>query len=518
MAFAPGDNSHALLVMNAVLQSQPFYRMVQLQLARTDLAQSFEVGLIGSTPFPQIPMDSSRGLFVLARHACRLRRSVDTAVQTSHAFTAPALLHVQGATLDSRTPAWSSHLAETEVELSRIQAEIDDIAFDLYGIEGEDRRQMEEGFGSLGSSEEEESDAAAEYDEDETETEGADPVAVAEALLEWALGVALGRFDVRLATGEREPPPDPDPFDPLPVCSPGMLQDKEGFPAREAPAGYPLDLPPHGILVDDPGHPWDVVTRSEAVFELIAGDRAHAWIQEAEGILGRGLRDWLRRYGYERHLKRYSRSRRKAPLFWHLAPKSREYGIWLYSPVATRDSFYRIQNDYVEPKLKAAERRLLELRQHAGESPTGQQRKELAAQDYLVEDLRAFREQVALVAPLWKPCQDDGVELNCALLANLFNHHRVWQKRCTKRWRELAKGEYDWAGWAMHLWPERVVAACASDRSIAIAQDLGEALWAEEDDGSWGKRADAEEQVEQLIAERRSPAIKAALDAYQRAG
>ena len=230
------------------------------------------------------------------------------------------------------------------------------------------------------------------------------------------------------------------------------------------------------------------------------------------------LRDWLRRYGFERHLKRYSRSRRKAPLFWHLAPKSREYGVWLYSPVATRDTFYRILNDYVEPKLKAAERRLLELRQHAGGSPTGQQRKELAAQESLVEDLRAFREQVALVAPLWKPYRDDGVVLNCALLSRLFDHHRAWQKECAKKWDELAGGKYDWAGWAMHLWPERVVEACASDRSIAIAHGLEEALWEVDEDGTWKPRTDSGEQVARLVAERRSPAIQAALDAYVRAG
>jgi hypothetical protein len=39
----------------------------------------------------------------------------------------------------------------------------------------------------------------------------------------WAVGVAFGRFDWRLATGERDAPPEPDPFDPLPAKSPGML-------------------------------------------------------------------------------------------------------------------------------------------------------------------------------------------------------------------------------------------------------------------------------------------------------
>jgi hypothetical protein len=39
-------------------------------------------------------------------------------------------------------------------------------------------------------------------------------------LLSWSVGVAFGRFDLRLATGERELPAEPDPFDRLPARSP----------------------------------------------------------------------------------------------------------------------------------------------------------------------------------------------------------------------------------------------------------------------------------------------------------
>lgn len=507
MAFLPnqGEGFTALSVSN----SAAFCKLVELQMA----FGSYEVGVLQRTPLPDLATPSATGLAELGGKAWALRRSVDKVTHISHAFTGPALGHSAGATMAFRADAWAAHVIDAQTDLARIQSEIDDLAFDLYGIEGEDRRQMEEGFGSLGSSEIE-SDTASDDDETEAEVEGADPVALIESLLEWTLGVALGRFDVCLATGERQPPPDPDPFDPLPVCSPGMLQDDSGLPAPQATAGYPLELPLHGVLVDDPGHPWDVVARIETVFERIADGHDHEWIEETEAILGRDLRDWLRRYGFERHLKRYSRSRRKAPLFWHLAPKSREYGIWLYSPVATRDTFYRIQNDYIDPKLKTAERRLLELRQHAGASPTGQQRRDLTGQESLVEELRAFREQVALVAPLWSPFRDDGVVLNCAVLSRLFDHHRTWQKECTTKWRELAGGKYDWAGWAMHLWPERVVATCASDRSIAIAHGLEEALWEEDEDGKWMPRADAPEQIARLVAQRRSPALEAALDAF----
>ena len=65
--------------------------------------------------------------------------------------------------------------------------------------------------------------------------------------------------------------------------------------------------------------------------------------------------------------------------------------MWLYSPHATRDSFYRILTDYLDPKLKRAENRLLELRQEVSNGGTASDRRALADQESLVEDLRAFR-------------------------------------------------------------------------------------------------------------------------------
>ena len=509
MAF-PSDDP-LLTPLLALMNSTPFARLVGLQMA----FGSYEVGVVQRTPLPELREPVANLLAALASAAWRRKRDIDTASFTSHSFALPALLQVKGLTLVSRADAWATRLLDTESDLVRIQAEIDDIAFGLYGIDGEDRLQMEEGFGSLGLSQEGANKDA--DDEELTDQAGAaDPVTLTEGLLEWVLGVALGRFDVRLATGERQPPTDPAAFDPLPVCSPGMVRDSWGLPATETPAGYPLKVPPHGILVDDLGHPWDVVSRMEAVFDVVAREHAQAWILEAESIVGRDLRDWLRRYGLERHLRWYSLSRRKAPLFWHLAPSSRAYGIWLYSPVASRDSLYRILNDYVTPRMKRAERRLMELWQEAGDRPTGRQRQDLTSQESLVEELQAFRGEVARAAPLWAPHRCDGIILNCAVLWRLFGHHRVWQNGCKSKWGELAQGKYDWSGWAMRLWPERALKACAKDRSVAIAHGLEDTLWETDDDQKWMPRSDAGEKITALMAERRSPAIEAALDEFMR--
>ncbi len=51
----------------------------------------------------------------------------------------PALLQVGGARLRERWAAWADRVAETEGELARIQAEIDERCFDLYGFSTADR-------------------------------------------------------------------------------------------------------------------------------------------------------------------------------------------------------------------------------------------------------------------------------------------------------------------------------------------------------------------------------------------
>jgi hypothetical protein len=154
-------------------------------------------------------------------------------------------------------------------------------------------------------------------------------------LLSYCAGCVFGRWDVRFATGEKPAPILPDPFDPLPICSPGMLQGSDGLPLNQTPEGYPLPIDWDGILVDDPGHPDDIIRRVRDVLELIWKDRADAIEGEACEILGvKDLRDYFRRSGsggfWDDHVKRYSKSRRKAPIYWLLQSSKKNYALWLY--------------------------------------------------------------------------------------------------------------------------------------------------------------------------------------------
>src|SRR5207247_9531976 len=103
-------------------------------------------------------------------------------------------------------------------------------------------------------------------------------------------------------------------------------------------------------------------------------------------------------------------------------------------------------------------------------------------------------------------------------LWRLGPQHKAWQKELKSKWDELAAGKYVWAHIAMHLWPERVVPKCATDRSLAIAHELEDVFWKESANGKWTRRPIPTKSVEKLVRERTSPAVKAALNSLLETG
>jgi hypothetical protein len=135
----------------------------------------------------------------------------------------------------------------------------------------------------------------------------------------------------------------------------------------------------------------------------------------------------------------------------------------------------------------------------------------VAAHEAFLDELRAFMEELRRIAPLWNPDLDDGVIINFAPLWRLVPQNKAWQKELKTIWDALCGGNLDWAHLAMHLWPERVVPKCATDRSLAIAHGLEAVFWDEGDDGKWKPRSTPTRTVEELVRERTSSAVKAAL-------
>jgi len=92
--------------------------------------------------------------------------------------------------------------------------------------------------------------------------------------------------------------------------------------------------------VDDQGHPHDLARLTE---EVLA--RVDAPVPE-------DVRRWQQRDFFAFHLQRYSKSRRKAPIYWPLSTISGSYTLWFYYPSLTSQTLYTAINDFVEPKLK----------------------------------------------------------------------------------------------------------------------------------------------------------------------
>ncbi len=510
--FVEGDNEKELLAILSLVNSTIFRSLVDLQVA----FGSFEVGVIQRTPVPPLNDADKKTLSSLARRAWSLKRSLDTRIETSHAFTLPALLQTESKALAERVVSWSNLVRAADAELAAIQAEIDERCFDLYDIGESDRRAVAESFGGIGQSTDvDDGDVDVEPDE---HAGGADSAALAAEVVSWAVGVAFGRFDVRLATGARSVPPEPGPFDSLPTCSPGMLASDNGLPLTTPPPGYPISLPAQGILVDDSGHALDFAAAVRAVLDQVFGNEAEAHWQDAASLLaprGQDLRYWFARDFFDFHLKRYTKSHRQSPIYWPLSSSRGGYTIWLYFHRFRRDTLVSAMTDFAKPRLQHERFKLGRLQAEAGPQPTRNERQMMEEQESLVSELEDFIEELSRVAPLWDPDQNDGVIINFAPLWRLIGH-AGWRKSVRDCWDTLRSGSYDWSHLAMHLWPERVVPKCVEDASLAIAHGLGEVFWERDARDQWIKKAAPSggwrPEIDRLVAERTSPAVKSALE------
>jgi hypothetical protein len=281
--------------------------------------------------------------------------------------------------------------------------------------------------------------------------------------LSFGVGVSLGRWDIRIATGERSALPSPDPFDPLPVCSPAMLVGSDGLPVGVEPPGYPIHIDRDGVVPDDPDHPDDIVRRVREVLELIWKDRAEAIEKEACEILGvKELRDYFRKPGkggfWDDHVSRYSKSRRKAPIYWLLQSSKKNYALWLYYHRLDKDMLFKARQNYVEPKIRLEQSRLDSLRSQKtslGTAAKGAKKidKDIERQEALLVELKDFAEKLERAAKLnfgnpdklnsdvvYDPDLNDGVVLTIAPLWELV----PW-KEAKNYWEELLEGKYEWS-------------------------------------------------------------------------
>lgn len=476
-AFSLKNSDEGLLALLGLFETDIYKTLLEFQVAAADAAaKSYDAGLVRRTPFPQLPERTVVELANLARSCVH---------DTIHAL---ACDETSAYFLTNGAPP-STNIKEHKEQLSTlVQA--------LYGLEGFDPITI--------------ADIADPAEADDVEFV---PTCV-DARISHALGVAFGRWNIRYATGEQAAPELPDPFAPLPVCPPGQLQNAQGLPMEKEEVGrmkeegiwnYPIEIPWDGILVDDPNHPLDIECRVREVIEIIwsgqeGGPTAEAIEHEACEILGvKSLRDYFRKPAgfFADHLKRYSKSRRQAPIYWPLSTASGSYTLWIYYHRLTPDTLYKCLQQFVEPKIREIEQDLVRLRamDEAGEGGR-QTRDQLAKAETLRTELLALRDELAHWAPRWKPNLNDGVQITASPLWKLFLLPK-WRKTLEQTWKELDRGDYDWAHLAHTLHPARVREKCKTDRSLAIAHSLEDLcqIQAPAPKKKRGKKAQAEEEL-----------------------
>jgi hypothetical protein len=471
--FAPNNDKRTLWALLAVTNSLPFRGLVSLQMS----FGSYEVGVLERTPIPELSEGRIHNLGDLARQAWNLQHSFHSVSLIDHDFISIRASASEGSLIEQAGEIRDHHQDHLK-KLNELQSQINDAVFQFYEIELPDRRVFETGDLETPESAENSSNlsrsAEGKEDSDEFATD----------IPDYLIGCALGRWDIRYATGERQPPELPDPFDPLPACPPGMLQNADGLPAEPAdvPEEYPLRISWPGILVDDEGHPEDIVARVRDALAVIWRDRADAIEAEACDILKvKSLRDYFGKPTkfFADHLKRYSKSRRKAPIYWPLSTESGSYTVWIYYHRLTDQTLYSVVNDHVTPKLDVVESDLARVQERMQDGITQADRAAFETLQNFRQELIAFRDELLRIAQLpYKPDLNDGVQITAAPLWKLFRH-KPWQKVLKQTWKKLEHGDYDWAHLALSIWPQRVIRASHQDRSYAIAHGLEDQLWHE---------------------------------------
>lgn len=454
----PGvDLYYALGVMNT--------KLFEYLLQMLTCFGSYNEGYVGKVPFPRLSQELETHLAQLVRHVVDIFQHNSQFDETSQLFKYRPL------TESKYSDESSARLEEISLSIERLVGDafaIDNIPGPITDIPLDDR-------------------LIEELELDATDNEASDSLSASSATahsvryLSYLAGVAFGRFDIRLSLREDESKIVRECFDPLPHVAPGILRVQDSDTTSNN-RDYPIQIPSNGILVScldelrDKDSALDLVRAIGRAHDLIAGGTGTALDVVVESASG-SPNELAYFHGgefFREHLSLYSRSRRKAPLYWPLATESGSYVLWLYYPRLTAGTLYNAVEGYVRPKLLTVERQrdVLEAQIRSNPLASTKDRERLTVLRTFGQELVDLQAELLRVAALpYDPDLNDGVVINAAPLRKLFRY-KPWAKELDEVWKKLEKGDYDWSRMAFHLWPDRVRAKCVKDRSLAIAHDL----------------------------------------------
>jgi hypothetical protein len=312
-----------------------------------------------------------------------------------------------------------------------------------------------------------------------------DKKVMAQEIVMELVGMAFGRWDADYATGKKTIPEFGDVFDALPFMPVVSLQNESspnasgsGFPAREQniPSkgtnnsqggntnGAYFSIPEDGILSMDADSPLSLTTHVRDVMRYIWDERADDIEYELCQLIGcKNLQNYLESPTgfFDYHFKRYTKSRRKAPIYWPLSSEDGSLTYWVYYPKLNQNTLHslilklRDENERLHSQIAATtdktQQTLLRGRQQQVEG--------------MMDELNN------IINAGYKPNHDDGVPVTSCPLVKLIAH-RGWKQECTENWEDLQKGEYDWSHLAMSMFPARVTQKAKKDWCLALTHGL----------------------------------------------
>ena len=319
---------------------------------------------------------------------------------------------------------------------------------------------------------------------------------LAAEIIQELVGMAFGRWDIDYALREgkdkKDIPDFKEIFEPLPFTPPVSLHGSFSYYEINPATGEEkeaLYIGEHTRHVDTLSEGIGSFSHPQAINGLIPGGDAYGnltdavryvmhkiWETDAADIEYELLKllgfDSLQEYlespngFFDYHFMRYTKSRRKAPIYWPLSTDDGKVFVWAYYPELGKDTLKLItlqideHIDIAKDKLNAAE-----ARNDSVEANKHRQR---------IDSLSNMKKELqSIIALPYMPNQDDGVPVTAAPLRNLFTN-RKWKAECEENWDKLMKGEYDWSHLAYAIRPAEIRTKARRDWCMALTHGLEE--------------------------------------------
>lgn len=276
------------------------------------------------------------------------------------------------------------------------------------------------------------------------------------------VGMAFGRWDMNYTLHKKEIPAFGDVFDALPFMPVVSLD------AKTQPADY-IQIPMDGLLMDLPNHPLSLVKRVQEVMRTIWGEKADDYEYELCHLIGvESLQDYFDspQGFFDYHFKRYTKSRRKAPIYWPISSPSGAMTVWVYYP--------RLSDQTLPHILLMLSKEHTALQSNLTNAQLANDKKQEAKLMNMMSEINFLESELQRVHELpYKPNHDDGVPVTAAPLVNVFRHNG-WKNECQDKWDELSKGDYDWSHMAYSIFPQRIRDKVKKDWCLALTHGLKE--------------------------------------------